>query len=360
MPIIYRYIIGQIMKYVLIVLAAVVGIYLAVDFFQKIDNFKNAGLPVSSALVYFLYKLPFIIAQMLPVCLLLSVIIVLGLMQKNKEIIALKSSGIGMGRILIPILSLGLLFSLFLFFFSEVLVPVSSGKANRIWSRDVKKQSAVISRTQNIWRKEKRRIINIRHYDQAKKMIFGVVLHGFDAEFRLARRVDAETGRFQDGKWHLTKVAEQVLDPESGTYKISFHDQYLSDFTFSPEGLQTVVKKSEEIRFTDLFEYVRKMEEEGYDAAGYRTDLQGKIAFPFICLVMCIVGCGILVTGKLREGLPIGIAYGIGVAFFYWVVYSTGISLGHGEKIPPFFAAWTANILFAAIGIYSLSGEQVA
>lgn len=55
MLIISKYLIREIFKYVGIVLAMVVGIYVAVDFFEKIDNFIEAGVPFSKAIV-FLYS----------------------------------------------------------------------------------------------------------------------------------------------------------------------------------------------------------------------------------------------------------------------------------------------------------------
>ena len=45
MSIIYKYITLQISKYFGIVLVFVVSIYLAVDFFEKVDDFMEAGVP---------------------------------------------------------------------------------------------------------------------------------------------------------------------------------------------------------------------------------------------------------------------------------------------------------------------------
>ena len=45
MSIISRYIVREILRYFSLILLAVVGIYLAVDFFEKIDNFMESGVP---------------------------------------------------------------------------------------------------------------------------------------------------------------------------------------------------------------------------------------------------------------------------------------------------------------------------
>ena len=114
MSIISKYLTEEIFKYFAIILVTVICIFLAVDFFEKIDNFIEAGLPFSKTISFFQFRIPFIIAQIAPVCILLAVLIVFGLMNKNNEIIALKSSGVSVYFFLRPVLSIGLLFSVFL------------------------------------------------------------------------------------------------------------------------------------------------------------------------------------------------------------------------------------------------------
>ncbi len=55
MSIIYRYLTIQIAKYFGIVMAFVVSIYMAVDFFEKIDDFMEAGFPVSKVFIFFIF-----------------------------------------------------------------------------------------------------------------------------------------------------------------------------------------------------------------------------------------------------------------------------------------------------------------
>ena len=150
MFIINKYLIKEILKYFSIVLTMIVGIYVAVDFFERIDNFIKAGVPLSKAFIFFIFKIPFIIAQIIPVCILLAVLITFGLMTKNNEIIALRSSGVSIYYLLKPVLLTGFLFSILLFFLSEVIVPITMEDANKIWLGDVRKESAIVSKEKNI------------------------------------------------------------------------------------------------------------------------------------------------------------------------------------------------------------------
>ena len=90
MSIIDRYLFKEIFKHFFIVLAAAVGIYLVIDFFENIDKFMDAGLPVSRMIEFLQLKIPLIMVQITPVGILIAVLITFGLMNKNNEIIALK------------------------------------------------------------------------------------------------------------------------------------------------------------------------------------------------------------------------------------------------------------------------------
>jgi len=82
-------------------------------------------------------------------------------MNKNNEIIALKSSGVSITYLLGPVVLIGLLLSIIMFLLSELIVPITISDANRIWNAEVKKKPAAISKGKNIWIKGNRVICHI-------------------------------------------------------------------------------------------------------------------------------------------------------------------------------------------------------
>ncbi len=354
MTILSRYITREILKYLFVVMVLIVGLYVAIDFFEKIDNFMSQDLPVTLAISFLVLKTPLIIAQTTPISLFLSVIVVFGLMGKNNEVLALKSSGISVYTLLKPVTVIGLIFSILLFFFSEIIVPLTITHSNRIWMEDVKKRPAMVSREKNIWIQEEHSIAHIKYYNPTSKAIHGVTLYFFDKTFSLIRRVDAEKGKFVDGKWVLENVMEQVFDEKTKNYVTAFYEKKERMFDFIPEDLGRAAKKSEEMSFIELLEYIRKVEAEGYDASAYKVDLYAKPAFPFVCVILCLAGVGIALKTTNKEGPGTGIAIGIGTAFFYWIFYSFCLSLGYGEMLPPVIAAWTANLVFMCFAVIML------
>ena len=358
MPILHKYLIREILKYFCIVLILVVSIYVIADYLENMDEFIFAEMSLLRALGFVLLRTPFMTVKFIPVALLLSVLITLGLMSKNNELIVLKSSGISIFYILRPILLIGFFFGALLFLISEVIVPITMVKANSILQNEIRKGSAVTSKDKNIWFKGNRKIVHIQYYQPATKTLFGVTCYYFDRDFRLRKRIDAQRGVFGPEGWVLSKIMEQILDRETGQYNVFFHNTRSEKFDFLPEDLQKVIKKSEEMNFKELLTYIQRAEAEGYDATTFRVDLYAKTAFPFICIIMCVLGTGLAAKGTISRGLPKSISLGIGIAFLYWVFFSFCLSLGYGELFPPLVAAWVANLIFLSIATVLLLNAE--
>ena len=353
-----RYFIQEMFKLLGIILVTVISIFVAVDFFEKIDDFIESGVPFLRVGLFFLLRIPFVLAQMFPLAIFLSALIALGLMNKRNELLALRSGGISMTFFLRSLLSLGFLFSLILFVISDILVPISFSKANQIYAREVKKEEALASREKNIWIKGNRSISHIKYYNPTSRTISGITLYYFDKEFSLIRQVDAASATFTDGQWIFDNILEQTLSPQTGDYNIVFHEQRAETMEVTPEDFERVAKKSEEMNVLELWNYIDTVESEGYDATQYRVDLHAKIAFPFVCIILCLLALGVGVKQKFKDNLFIIIAMGVGVAFLYWALNSFCLSLGYGGVLPPIIAAWTTNIVFVAASVVTLLNPE--
>ena len=101
-----RYLLREFLLSLLLGLTTFVGIYLVVDLFERIDTFVDHKASPLTVATYYLYGLPVIIVQVLPVAMLLSSLFSVGLLAKHRELTAMKSAGLSLYRILWPIFSL--------------------------------------------------------------------------------------------------------------------------------------------------------------------------------------------------------------------------------------------------------------
>ena len=351
MTIFGRYITKEIGKSFGIILMVVTGIYLTVDFIEKIDNFIEAGLPLYRAFQFFIYKLPLILVQITPVGILLAVIITFGLMAKNNELMAMRASGVNLLSLMGPIIGCGAAATFFVFFIAEAVMPLTISQADRIWLEEVKGRRTATVHRSDIWLKGDDTILHVKYFEPGTQVAKGITIHRFDTNFKLMERVDAKTGLFNDGKWTLTKG---LLQRRSDRFTIQPFEQMEFELGFAPEDLVQAAPKPEAMNIAQLYKYIRKVESEGYDATHYRVDWHAKVAFPVISLIMTLIGAGLAARGTIKEAVAGSVVYGLGLAFLYWIVFSFCLSLGYAGKLPPAVAAWGVNFISVCAAGYLL------
>ena len=345
MRILSKFLIAEFFRFFAYVIVMVVCIYLIVDFIERIDDLLDAGLPFHDIAAFFIYKTPLIVSQITPVGSLLAVLFVIGLMNRRNELIALKAGGVSVAHILKPMSAIGLIIAFALFFWAEVLVPISVSKSNRIWHEKVDEESMVTIRQKNIWIKGTRSIYHFKFFDPDTKQLHGISLNYFDDNFDLVRRIDAGRAHFESGQWHLRDVMIQEWQHNPADYRVTVNELQALDMNLHPDDFQQVIKKTEEMSFYELIDYIAQVEHEGYDATHYRVDLYAKTAYPAIALILVVLGTGISVRRRLRENLAVSIALGLSTVFIYWTFYNFCLSLGYGGVLPPLLAAWIANLI---------------
>jgi LPS export ABC transporter permease LptG/LPS export ABC transporter permease LptF len=89
------------------------------------------------------------------------------------------------------------------------------------------------------------------------------------------------------------------------------------------------------------------------DGRRYLIEMHKRFAYPAACLVLMLVAVPLGVTSR-RGGKSSAWVFTILLVIFYYVLSDIGIALGRQEKIPAFLAVWSANLLFAAAGIFLL------
>ncbi len=356
MRILDKYIASQVLRTFGIIITAVIGIYLIVDFFDEIDDFMEVDITFGQALYVFLSKIP--ILQFLPVCVLLAVLIVFGLMRKNNELVALRSSGVSVYYLMRAVLVIGFSMSLFMFFVAEFIVPVVRSRGNQIWEEVSGKDRGISAVEKDIWVRGNHSILHISYFDPSKLSIHGISLNYFDDDFKNVRRIDAEKAVFKEGQWVFLNVMEQIWEKESGAHETKYHPEKSMALEFIPDDFKRVARRSEEMGFAELREYIQKVELEGYDATLYRVDLFDKATFPLICIIMCIIGSGIALRGNTKGSIAVSIVLGICTAFLFRVTHGFCVSLGYGGLLHPLLAVTIPQLLFICVGMVILFNSE--
>ena len=352
------YIIRQFLSTLAMTLMGFVSVILVVDLIENLDRFIDNSIPAGITFTYYIYAIPWFINLGLPMSMLISTVFTVGVLAKRNELTAMKSNGISLYRIAIPITSIGFIVSLISFELDNRWVT-KGNKARYDIERQYMKRKARV-RTQ----KEIRNIFlqknEMNHISLAKFRPESNA--GNDITFitldkgTVTKRMDGKTVKWLDSLkvWNVQNYSIRDFD-ENGSVKntiISKKDTII-DLNFSPDDITQQSKKPDEMSYSDLTDRIQQLKENGVDSTKWEVDRYFKISFAFTNFIIVLFGIPLVVV-RPKGGLSFGAGMGIFVIFIYYVFIKLGMSIGYSGITSPVTAAWMGNILFFIGGILLL------
>ncbi len=354
MTLLTRYLMKEFGRLFALCLGGGVALYAVIDVFDRINSFIRHGAAIKWILLFVLFKIPLMVYQIVPAAMLLAVLLTLGLLARHNEILALRTSGIPVLRLAYPFVCVACLVSVAAFLLNEFVVAPAYQQSLYIRRILIEEKTPYTAMVRNrIWFKGREGIFRVASFLPQKNEMQGVTLFTIERPFRLARRIDASRARWEDGKWIFYDVEVRSF-PGRDEMKSSRSDRMEIALVEVPEDFQVLRTKTDEMSFAELRRYIRKIESEGYDSTPYRVQLQKKIAFPVLNIITAFLGIPFALRLPRFGGLAAVVGLSLVVGFLYWVLFAVTISVGQAGVLPPFVAAWTANALFAALGLYLL------
>lgn len=356
--ILYRYLVGEYSKLLSLCLAGLAAVYFTIDFFGKFRRFLEDDAATATVITYFALRLPKMVADVLPVSVLMATLITLGILTRTNELTAIKACGISLYRALAPFLAVAALATAGVLGANLRLIPVLEQRAEYL--RKVKiegREAERFFRSKHLWLRHGDQFINILLADPERQTLEGVRVYRVGSDFTLRSVIEAERAVFVQGRWIMPVATERVLAPDAATTERRLSDAPL-DITRRPKEFRQLVLEPPAMTFGELRRFVAQLRAEGLDDQRYAVDLHAKTALPFVNLVMALVGLSLGLHESRARGTGRGIALSLVVALGYWFSHSLALSLGHGGLLPPWLAAWMANLIFAAFGGFLLLGAR--
>ena len=105
------------------------------------------------------------------------------------------------------------------------------------------------------------------------------------------------------------------------------------------------------MNYEELRLYIHDLQQSGFDVVRLKVQLQKKLAYPLIAVVMAVLAIPFsLSTGK--RGAVAGVATAVGIAIVYWTVSGLFEAMGNISQLPPVLAAWSPDMIFGLVGGY--------
>ncbi|GAB4346753.1 MAG: hypothetical protein Kow0089_24200 [Desulfobulbaceae bacterium] len=353
------YITGQFVRNILTIMAALVAIYLLVDFVEKYDNFVEKGKPMALVMKFFLLNIPFVLDQMGPVCILLAGVITLGILNHSNELTALKAAGIPLYRITAPILAAGVAASILLLAMSQFVLPRTQAVTNRIWLEEVKgKVPLGIYRNGRYYYRGRDGFFSFLRPDPKKDVFHSFSFASWDDEYRLDLLLTANQALWKENIWQLSTGQMQTRDEEGRLRTRVFRYQEF-DFSEKPSDFFVPEYRSRELSLVGLYREA-KLKESIVEARKAWTELYGRISYTLLGFPLLLVGLPLLLIVYRRWGRDLSLAVPVstGLAFVCWGLWGTQQSLAKAGYLSPFLAATSIHILIGTTGVILLLRED--
>lgn len=351
MKIIPRYILRHFFPVFALALAAFLGLYLIVDLFEKVGDILEKEPSLAQTLQYFLYKSPLIITQGIPMAALLATLITLGILKRNRELIALRAAGVSPRLYAVPLVLAACFLSIADFGLAEIVARPLNQKAQVIWDLGIRKhQPSVYLAQENVWYRGKKAIFQIHLYDIKRETLEKVSLYYLDTQFRLTERIDSRRIRWQKDHW----VAEDgvILRFDGQDYAQEVFSAKALDLPETPEDFATLETVPQELSWLNLFRYVHKVREEGYNSAAYEVELHQRLAMPLTTLILTLLGITIALRQSIHGGIALAVGTGLLLGSVYLAVLQVGSSLAIAGLLPALVGVWAADVIFFALAGY--------
>jgi lipopolysaccharide export system permease protein len=324
---------------------------------QVMDNMKNFIASKESSIhiyLYLFYNIPKMATLVIPMSLMFSVCFVVGQFSTNKELVASMAAGVSFYRIVTPIFVFGGFMWIFMLFLSEVVVRPFNSLAAYEYSLI---QKGVGTKTDLVYQlhiKGKEGFYYVYWFDATAKSVRGGFNYIKINDKNLTEYVvSAQTAKYNETEknWKLEKIEEISFDDNMKVKEYKRYDEKIYNFPESADYFSKPRKKVEEMNLFELSEEIMIRKNKGVPYSDLEVERHAIFAVPIMCLIVVIIGAiAGAYTTKSAGVMSLGIS--VGVVFLYYIMYSTGKSLGENGGIPPWAAVWSTSIFFFGVSFF--------
>ena len=357
-----EYVLREFLLTFVLVLVTFVMLMLVFTFFELLSDIIRNRTPLVTVGEYLINLTPSMIYLITPLSVLIGVLVVFGIMVRNSELTAMKATGISLYRITVPVLTIAAVLSVSLFLFDEFYLPQANRRQEALRNVIKGRPAQTVEHPGRNWmfgeqeRGQPSTIFYYQYFDPDINTFGNITVFEFDpATFTLIRRISATAAEWQPNlnTWVFENGWERTF---KGAEIASFRTFSVSTFREvdeRPSYFTRDVRQSSEMNFGELARYIHSLRQSGFNTVQLRVQLNHKLAYPLITLVMGVLAIPFALSMGKRGSLS-GIAVAIGVAIAYFFVSGFCEAMGNVSWLPAVLAAWSPDLLFGLAGAYLL------
>ncbi|MDR0452883.1 MAG: LptF/LptG family permease [Treponema sp.] len=349
-----RYLLRQFWPVFFVAISMFVLLLCLIDLFANLTRYLNYEVPMTQILLISGYFVPKSISYATPISLLFAAAYVLGDLYARNELTSIFSSGIPFWRFIMPLIAVGILASVFSFFFQDIVV-VPTLKQKNFLSRAALHQQRSESNSDIVIKTRNGQVIySVDYYDVSSSVLNGVsiVEQGENGEFiSLIRAPRAVwTGEF----WELNNALVYAWD--GGFLRVNPlppTDAYREQ----PDTFRRNAVDVEDLPVRDAAFLIQDLRNAGLPFIGAQAEYYHRFSFSAASFVVMVLS--ISMGGRFKKNiLLMSLSMSLGASVVFYIMEMICMMMAQLGYIPPIIGAWFPILFFSVIGLLLLRGAK--
>ena len=335
------------------------SVFFAGTYLLQLTNWVMNGMPVLTAVWIVLLLLPSIVVYTLPMSTLLAVLLGIGRLSGDSEIVALYASGVSLYRVAAPIVALGVLVSGSSIALNELISPQAYIRSQEMQA-EILKQTAPSNRPFTVRDDSTNSLILVKGgMDVDSGVLRSVTVTQFAGDKPLivtyaARAVWAGmTDQSRKYRWKLYDGWSQLVGTDSSAIQ-TFSELQTKEVDIGKGPKQfslyqrSMMRDSDKLSFAELSQLVAYLKVHPDRPQDQIRQLEvhrwNRLALPISSLVFAMLAAPLGIR-PYRSGSSVGFGLSILLIFLYWMVWHYTSSLAIQGSISPAVGAFLADAL---------------
>jgi len=348
------YILRRFFYYFALLMVIFVFLYETFTLFDLFDDIARHKVPFLTVVDYFRYLTPFLLYNFFPLGALVAVLVTLGVMSKNNEIVAIKAGGTSLHRLAVPLFLAGLALAATMILLDYTYLPYANQRQDALHNQIKGRPPQTYTHPQRWIFGENYKIYNYDLFDPAQHLFGGLSVLEIDpTNFQLRRRIFATRARWSESQHVWVLEGGWMRDFSDGS--IAHYERFTAaapqELTEPPSYFNREVRQAFQMSLLELGNYIEGLRRAGFDVTNLTVQWHKKIAYPLMAPVSMLLAIPFAFFVGTRGALG-GVALGVGIGVAYWAMAALLEAMGSVGQLPPQLSGWSPDIIFFFLGLY--------
>lgn len=337
--------------------------YFLVDLLSNLNEFVDKGAQLADTAGYYASFFPSLWIKLSPLAVLIGVWFSVGHLAQDREIMAMRLSGISSLRIIQPLVISGLLISFLCLIINLNFIPSCEEKKQETWKGKIQGDEKYLTKTrENFIFSYRNDVYFVENFYGKTRAMEGVRIiynsSGNDAKIKsysrnhTIKKIDmtAQEALWDDGEWVLIDGIKRTFDKDDNIEEVEEFDKKEINLPLDPHDLWLYNKSPSFISTANLKDKITEYKNTYTLLYPYWTELHSRFSLPFINFTLLIVSIPFCLL-SLHQSSVGRMGWALGLSLVYYVFFSFMVAISEKGDIYPPLGVWLPNLLFLTIGI---------